>query len=451
MKPMRLFPPATLHRRGFLQGGLAVGAGLSALSWQRLARAQTPGNKIAIGMIGCGGIAKAHFESMAKLPIFDVVAVCDIDDKRMAEMAGKVEKQYGRAPQTYKDFRKLLENKDVAAVTIGTPDHWHALNLIHACQAGKDAYVEKPLAHNVAEGRAMANAVARSKRVVQVGTQQRSSKHYQEVIELVRAGGLGRVVEVQTWNHYNRAGMGKPADAEVPAGVDYDMWLGPAPKRAFNPKRFHGSWRYFRDYGGGFVTDWNTHHQDIVHLALQVSSPQSAMMDGFVAMTDDMRDMPDTAKAVWEYEAPQGRFTSTYSIRCTNSRSMDFNQKRADHGIAFYGQDATLVINREGYEIYPEKKAVPSKVVTGQTEMTAHFEDWAARIADRGNPRSDVESVHKTTLVNHIANISWLVGRKVYWDAKSEKLFGDAKLKTPDREASALLMRKPRAPWKLPG
>lgn len=425
---------------------------MSALSWRRLARAQGATGKIPVGMIGNGGIAKAHFESITKLPnLFEIVAVCDVDEGRANEMASKAEKQLGRKPQIYKDFRKLLENKDVAAVTIGTPDHWHALNLIYACQAGKDCYVEKPLSYSVGEGRAMVEAVTRTKRVVQVGTQQRSAKHYQEAIELIRSGGIGRVVEVQTWNHYNRDGMGMPADGDPPPGVDYDMWLGPAPKRPFNAKRFHGSWRYFRDYGGGYVTDWNTHHQDIVHLALGVTAPTSVVMDGFIALTNDNRDMPDTAKAVFEYDAPQGRFTSTYSIRCTNWRSMDWNQKRADHGIAFFGKTATLVINRAGYEIFPEKKEDPAKVVAGETEMVPHFQDWAARIADRGKTRSDIQTVHKATAANHLANISWFVGRKLYWDDKAQKLYADAKLRSPDREANALLTRTPRAPWKIPG
>jgi predicted dehydrogenase len=459
---------ALSRRRALGIGGAVVAGGALTLGPSR--RALGANERIHLGFIGCGGITRAHLEALQKVPAFDVVAACDVDAKRLGDLAAKAEQQYGRRPAELRDFRKLLELKEVDAVVVATPDHWHGLCLIHACQAGKDVYVEKPLSHSLREGRAMVKAALAARRVVQVGTQQRSAAHYQEAIALIRRGELGRVVEAQTWNHYNRAGMGAPPDGPPPPEVDYDLWLGPAPRRPFNPKRYHGSWRHFRDYGGGYVTDWNTHHQDIVHLALDVWAPVAVSMAGFVSNTDDIRDMPDTAHVVFEYAAPQGRFVSTYSVRVQNALASDFTHARSDHGIAFFGQKGTLVIDRGGFEILPEGAGGPrgrdsafgdqkevkatrpeaSRRVAGRTSMIPHFEDFAACIKSRGKPRSDIETMHRSTAVNQVANIAWRVGRRLHFDAKTETLFADAALARPDAEANKLLFREPRAPWKIP-
>ncbi len=438
-------PPPTSRRDVLRQGGGALLA--SALLSAPARRVLGANDRVRIGMIGCGGIAKAHFAALEPQRDAEVIATCDVDPERLGAMSTAAAARYGKAPTAYADFRKLLENKDIDAVFVASPDHWHALHLIHACRAGKDVYVEKPLSFSVAEGQAMVKAADRWKRVVQVGTQQRSNQHYQDVIAYVRAGKLGLVTEVQTWNVYNKDGFGAPPDSDPPAGVDYDMWLGPAPKRAFNPKRFHGSWRYFRDYGGGYVTDWNTHHQDIVHQALDVWSPSSVAMSGFTTYTDDNRDLPDTAKAIWEYQAPQGAFVSSYSIRRGNARPIDFIPAHADHGIAFFGRLATLVVTRAGWEVYPEDSKQPVVKSPGENKMEPHVRDFLDSIKSRGKTRSDIASMHLSTAVNHIANISWRVGRKLYWNAKTETLFADPALRSPDRQANALLARPPRKPW----
>lgn len=407
-------------------------------------------DRITLGFIGCGGITKAHFDAMADVKDAEVIAACDIDEKRAGEMAEKCNTRYGRRPEVYSDFRKLLERKDVDAVIVASPDHWHGLHLIYACEAGKDVYVEKPLSFSVGEGRAMVKAATKHKRVVQVGTQQRSNKIYQDTIDYVRSGKLGRVTEVQTWNVYNAAGMGAPPDGDPPAGVDYESWLGPAPKRVFNAKRFHGSWRYFRDYGGGYVTDWNTHHQDIVHLALDTWSPKSVSMAGHVVNSDDNRDMPDTAKVTFEYDSPQGEFISTYTVRRGNARPTDFDMKHGDHGIAFYGKKGTLVITREGWTVYPESSKEAPITKAGETNIAPHVRNFLDCMKSRNKTTSDIESMNMSTRVNHMANISWRVGRKLYWNAKTETLFADAGLKQADRDANKLLFREPRRPWKVP-
>ncbi len=429
---------------------MQTAAGLAAAPvFTRASRALGANDRVTLGFIGCGGITKAHFEALAEIKDAEVVAACDVDEKRLGEMLEKSATRYGRRPESFSDFRKLLERKDIDAVVVASPDHWHGIHLITACEAGKDVYVEKPLSFSVAEGRAMVRATERHKRVVQVGTQQRSNQIYKDAIDYIRSGKLGRVSEVQTWNVYNAAGMGAPPDGDPPAGVDYDAWLGPAPKRRFNPKRFHGSWRYFRDYGGGFVTDWNTHHQDIVHLALDTFSPRSVFMEGFVANSDDIRDMPDTAKVTFAYDAPQGEFISTYTVRRANARPADFDMKHADHGIAFFGKQGTLVITRSGFTIYPENSKETPIVQAGTTEMQPHFRNFVDCIKSRKTPTSDIEGVHRATLANHIANISWLTNRKLFWNAKSETLFSNPGLTQADKDANKWLFREPRKPWRV--
>jgi len=439
---------ALLSRRTLLQATAAL---CVAPLLTRANRVWGANERISLGFIGCGGITKAHFEALTDVKDAEVIAACDIDDKRAGEMAEKCTTRYGRRPDVYSDFRKLLERKDIDAVFVASPDHWHGLHLILSCEAGKDVYVEKPLSFTVGEGRAMVKAAAKHKRVVQVGTQQRSNQIYHDTIDFIRSGKLGRISEVQTWNVYNNAGMGNPPDGDPPAGVDYDFWLGAAPKRPFNPKRFHGSWRYFRDYGGGYVTDWNTHHQDIVHLAMDTWSPKSVSMEGFVVNSgNDGRDMPDTAKVLFNYDAPQGEFLSTYTVRGANARPADFDRKHADHGIAFFGKNGSLVITRSGWTVYPESSKEAPVNHDGDTSMKPHVRNFLDCIRSREKTTSDIESMHKSTLVNHIANISWRVGRKVYWNEKTETLFADAALKQADKDANKLLFREPRKPWKFP-
>jgi predicted dehydrogenase len=432
-----------VSRREFL----GTAAALPAAAWAR--GAQTPSEKVQLGLIGCGNIAQAHWKALVQLPQVEVVALADVDAQRLERFAAQVAGHTKKSPRTFKDYRGLLDLKDVNAVTIATPTHWHALQLIHACQAGKDVYCEKPLAHNVVEGRAMVNAAQKHQRVVQIGTQQRSLKHYQDVVQFLRDGKLGKIVEAQSWNLYNAEGRDLAKESDPPAHVDYDLWLGPAPRRPFSPARFHGGWTYWRDYGWGFVLDWNVHHQDIIHLALNVSAPQSVVMFGQTANDNEDRDTPDTVKAVWDYQAPQGKFTVTYTVRRTNALPPDANPDRAGHGILFHGRKGTLIVDRRGWEIIPEKGEKPRKE-EGTHTWLPHYQNFIACVKSRKAPASDIETMHQATVACHLANLSWVVGRRLYWDARQEKCFQDAERQVADREASALLAREYRTPWKLP-
>src|SRR5262245_11937342 len=261
----RRIPMSELSRRQFL-GASAVAAGgvaVSALADEKKNVAAS--DKVRVALVGCGGMGRANLRDFVRLPDFEVTAVCDPDDKHAQDALGDL-KKFGRNTQiaVEKDFRKVVESKDVDAVIVGTPDHWHAYVLIAACANNKDVYCEKPLSHNIAEGRAMVNAAKKFKRVVQIGTQQRSGQHFKDAVEYVRSGKLGDLTLCRTWitNRQRADELGSPADSDPPPGVDYELWLGPAPKRPFNKNRFHYQFRWWWDYGNGLCNEWGGHLND---------------------------------------------------------------------------------------------------------------------------------------------------------------------------------------------
>jgi predicted dehydrogenase len=431
---------------------MKTAAAAAALTAANHARAQGANGRVRIGTVGCGGMAvDGHIKQLLQCPDAEIVALADVDDGKAGHTAGIVEKASGRRPRTFRDFRQLLELKDIDAVNIGTPDHWHALVFIHACQAGKDVYCEKPVSHNVVEGRAMVNAALKHRRVVQIGTQCRSSAHLQEAIRVVRSGLLGRIVETQTWTTANAAGMERKPDGDPPPDVDYDFWLGPAPKRAFNPNRFHFTWRWFSDYGGGLIADLNVHIQDIVHLAMDAWHPRSVCATGQIAHADDPRDTPDTLQAVYEFDSAQGPFTHVYTARRTNNYPPDGDPDHGDRGILFCGRNGSLFADYGHWTIRPEGDRVDPESGKGGIPLMPHIRNFLDCIKSRAKTTSDIESMHATTTACHLANVSHRVGRRIHWDAKIEKCFRDRELKVPDEEANALLGREYRPPWTLPG
>jgi predicted dehydrogenase len=269
-------------RRQFIQTAsrstLAGSILLSPLSSLSNTRVVGANERIRVGLIGAKGMGWANLDDALKVPGVECAAICDIDDSILDMRIGAVEKRQGKAPQRYKDFRKLLENKDVDAIMIGTPDHWHCLPFVYACEAGKDVYVEKPLANSIGECEVMVKAARKYNRVVQVGQQQRSGVHWSQAIEFIKAGKIGQLRKVQIWANFNYGiGQLKTEDSAVPPGVDFDMWLGPAPSRSFNQARFHGSWRMFWDYGGGLMSDWGVHLLDMALWAKDIKEAPLAV------------------------------------------------------------------------------------------------------------------------------------------------------------------------------
>jgi len=440
-----------LSRRDFLvrSGQAAVGVGLGLAAAPRSApggAALGASEKIVMGLIGCGGRGQAVLGNHMRHPEVAVAAVCDPDEARMKQAAGKIKKQLGKEPQQIKDYRKLLEIKEIDAVVVGTPDHWHALTTVDACNAGKDVYVEKPIGHNIAEGRAMANAARRNKRVVQVGTQQRSEGPFFKAVTAIKDGRIGKISEILINFHGNELpnGLGNPPDEDPPPGVDYDLWLGPAPKRPFNKNRFHYQWRWFFDYASGKIGDWGIHHIDIVHWAMDPTTgyeiaPITASCTGGKWILPDNRDTPDTQEAIFQYPAigKNPPFIMTISVRFCNARAGG----DGNYGINFYGSKGTIYVDRGRLEVWGEKgNKIELEDVKAGGDHARNFLDC---IKNRKNPISDIEIGHRSTTVPHLGNIAMRVGRTIHWDAENEKILGDP-------EASRFLSRTYRPPWIFP-
>ena len=449
-----------ITRRGFV-GAVGATAGAAAMIGARpgaaSAKAAVGANdKVRVALIGAGGRGKDVLAEFLKVPEFDCVAVADVDDRHAAEAAERVDKARGRKPETDRDYRKILDDKDVDAVIIATPDHWHAHPTIHACQAGKDVYCEKPVAHNVVEGRAMIKAARKYDRVVAIGTQQRSSANFQHAVDFVRSGKLGKVFWVQTWNFENISptGMGRDPEGSPPPHVDYDRWLGPAPSRPFTPNRFHFLFRWFFDYAGGMMSDWGVHLNDIVLWSLDAQGPKSVTASGGVLTTDDDRDTPDTLQVVYDFPGT----ILTYSMRKGNG--LAFNDHK--YGILFCGTDGSLMLDRSGHEVIPDHVDLPYgiKLAKGDRSvrkidlkaeqfkakddgLPAHVADFLDCLRTRKRPVADVEVAHRSTNTTHLGNIAYKLGRKLQWDAATESFPGD-------REANSLLGREYRKGYELP-
>jgi len=441
-------------RRSF--GGAVAAASTGAiLAAPALARDGSAAERVRLGIIGAGSRGNQLLDSFLPLKEVEVVAVADVDDHHAGETAERIKKAKGNDPSVARDYRAMLDRKDLDGVIIATPDHWHALPAIHAVLAGKDVYVEKPVGHNVAEGQAMIKAARKTRRIMAVGTQQRSSSHFQKAVEIVRSGKLGKVFWVQTWNFENISpvGMGKYPDSEPPAHVDYDRWLGPAPKHAFNPNRFHLLFRWFFDYAGGMMSDWGVHLNDIVLWALDSKGPQTVYASGGIRTTEDDRDTPDTLQVVYEFPA----CTLTYSMRKGNG--LKFN--RHDYGILFCGTDGSLILDRAGFEVIPDHVVLPygiklahggrtlrkinlkPETMKGVDGQDAHVKNFIECMKTRATPTSDIEIAHRSTNTCHLGNIAYRVGRKLEWDVESETFKNDT-------EANALLKRDPRSGFELP-
>ncbi|GAA4413719.1 Gfo/Idh/MocA family oxidoreductase [Nibrella viscosa] len=369
--------------------------------------------------------------------------MCDIDSNVLNKRAAELEKSTGTKPVLYSDFRKLLENKDIDAVIIGTPDHWHCLMTVYACEAGKDIYVEKPLANKIEECNLMVAAAQKHKRIVQVGQWQRSGPHWKAALDYVREGYIGKVRSTKTWAFmpYGKTFPVRP-DEPVPAGVDYDMWLGPAPKRPFNRNRFHGSFRYFWDYAGGLMTDWGAHMIDMVLAGMNVSTPKSVMaMGGKLGFPDHASETPDTMQAVYDF----GDFTMLWEQSLGTGRG----PYDREHGVAFIGNLGTVVIDRSKWEVLPETEggkyltqAIPVQRSNGQ-DLDNHTLNFLECVRSRQRPNCPVEIGRDVAINAHLSNISYRTGRKVFWDKAKGAIVDDTK-------ANELVQANYYGSWKLP-
>jgi len=438
-------------RRQFLKDSVAASAaasvlgGATAVSYGKIVGAN---DRIHGALVGCGGMGRGDLRDFLKAKNTDCLALCDVDDAQVAETKQRVtELADQRIGLETRDFRKVLDLKDLDCVIVATPDHWHALPAILACQAGKDVYVEKPLSVAIAEGRAMVEAARRHDRVVQMGTQQRSAPHYTDAVEYVRSGKLGKVRLVRAWAYLDWKGELPPVpDSDPPPTTDYDMWLGPARKRPFNKNRFHFTFRWYWDYSGGLMTDWGAHMIDIANWAMGIKAPSSAVSaGGKFGYPNDAMETPDTQQVIWAY--PE------YTMIWEHMLGAGRGPEAREHGVVFHGNSGVLVIDRAGWEVYPETDridkpreykypGVPRRGAGSTDYHLLHVQNFIDCMRSRKRPNSDVEIGHNSMIACHLGNIAQRLGRQVKWDVEKEKMIGDA-------EAQTYVSREYRKPWKL--
>lgn len=431
---------AGLTRRRFLSR-LSWAAGGWGLAAPALAQETQAASTVVLGLIGCGARGRVNLRHFLELRGARIGAVCDVDGQHLDAAAAEVARQGQRRPQTYADFRRLLEQKDLDAVIIATPDHWHALPFVAACEAGKDIYCEAPLSHSLVEAKVMVAAARHFKRVVQVGTWQRSLPHIQEAVALVRSGQLGQISLCRAWFAHPLEGwiktLGRAELQDPPAHLDWDMWLGPAPKVPYAPNRCHTHWRWFFDYGGGLMTDWGVHLIDTVLEAMQETDPLTVQSVGGKFVLEDDRDTPDTMVTLYRF----GKWALHWEGRLANGRGLESDRT---HGLAFLGSRGTLVVDRAGYQWHPETgqaQAPPPSTPSAST----HWQNFLDCVRSRQRPRGDVESVARSTLLCHLGNIALQAGRTVWWDATQQDVANRSEVR-----GCTAYARSYRAPWKLP-
>ncbi|WP_036379269.1 Gfo/Idh/MocA family protein [Muricauda sp. MAR_2010_75] len=410
----------------------------------------SPNDKIQVGLIGCKGMGFSDLSSMLKNSEVEVVALCDVDENVLQQRTADLEKAGIKKPKWYSDYRKLLEDKDIDIAIIGTPDHWHCLLLTDTIDAGKDVYCEKPIANSIAECDIMLSKVDASDRMVQIGQWQRSQPHFVDAINYVHSGKLGQIRLAKAWAYQGWMKSIPPVpDSPVPAGVDYKMWLGPAPDRPFNKNRFHFDFRWFWDYAGGLMIDWGVHLIDYALYGMKASTPKSVMaMGGKFAYPDDAAETPDTLQTVYEFDG--------FSLLWEHATGIDGGNYGRNHGIAFIGNNGTLVLDRGGWEVIPENdrpnwsqdngpkiEPVPLQQVdaNGLDLHTTNFLD-AVKSRDKTMLNAPIKVGYDAAVVSHMGNIAYKTGERLFWNTDQNQF--------TNTEANAQLAKAYHNGWELP-
>jgi predicted dehydrogenase len=423
-----------LSRRQFLgrsaKNAAGVAAGMVGLS-STVAKADKS-SPVRVGIIGVRNQGRNLASAFAKMPDVNVVSLCDVDSNLQAAAMTSVLEHQDTAPRWESDFRTVLDDPQVDAVVIATPDHWHALMGILAAQAGKDVYLEKPVSHTIEEGQRLVLAARENDQVMQTGLQQRSGSHFQSAVELVQSGKLGQVRLAKAWVAHSRKPFGKRADEAVPQGVDYDLWLGPSSERPFNAHRFHHHWQWFNEYGIGELGNWGVHLLDVARWGLQLELPERISASGGNYVFKSGQEMPDTLAATFHY--PQ--HTILWEHRLWSNHGLEGRGS----GVSFHGENGTLVVDRSGWKVYDSKERLTSDT---SDQLNAHLRNFVDCIRTRQRPNADIEIGHLSTALCQLGNIAWMLNREVTFDSDS-KTFGD------DAQANQLLTKTYRDPWQLP-
>ncbi|HEU0121505.1 MAG TPA: Gfo/Idh/MocA family oxidoreductase [Bryobacteraceae bacterium] len=400
-----------------------------------------PSNRVRIALMGVRGRGKSLAAAFASLPDVDIAYVCDVDSSVVGPVLELIEKSGRQRPPVVSDFRRCLDDRGVDAIVMGTPLHWHAPGTILACSAGKDVYVEKPVSHNIREGRWMVEAARRHQRIVQAGTQLPSVPVTQRFHDYVQSGRLGRVMMAKVWNVQMRRNIGHKADESVPAGLDYDIWTGPLPMMAFNRNRFHSTVNWHWHYGCGDIGNDGVHELDIARRALGVSLPQVVSGMGKKLYFDDDQQTPDTMNISYDY----GDKVIQYEQRLWNPYGLE----TCDNGVAVYGDRGMAQFGRFGgrrwsFRVFGEKhELVAEDQHEGGSLDVPHVRNFVDCVRSRNRPRVDIEEGHLSTALAHLGNIVARTGRTIRYDEKKESLEGDA-------QATALIGRDYRKHWSTP-
>jgi len=434
---------------GFLGGSLSFFFPMELIAAMR--QHVSPNDRIQVGLIGCKGMGFADLTSMLKISEIDVVALCDVDQNVLAERTKDLEKAGLKRPKWYKDYRKLLENQDIDVVIIGTPDHWHCLQLIDALESGKDVYCEKPIANTIEESMIMRNKVAGSAKIVQIGQWQRSQPHFVDAIDYVHSGKLGNIRLAKAWAYQGwMSSIPVLENAPVPTGVDYDMWLGPAEQRPFNPNRFHFNFRWFWDYAGGLMTDWGVHLLDYALYGMKAGTPKSVMaVGGKFAYPNDASETPDSLQTVFEYD--------DFSILWEHATGIDNGNYGRNHGISFIGNNGTLVLDRNGWEVIPEVEHESWNKLEDQSKLervplqkssgsgldlhTLNFIE-AVKSRDSKSLNAPIQVGYDAALISHFGNVAYRTGDRLYWNTEMQQFTSN--------DANMYLNAKYHNGWKLP-
>jgi len=423
-----------MNRRYFFASALPA---LAANAQKKAAASE----RLRVGLIGCGGRGRFVAGFLQKFGDVDITAVSDVASSRLDQARQELVGAYqSKSPDGYEDYRRILDRKDIDAVIVATNHHWHSAPFLEACAANKQIYVEKPLGFSIGEGRLMVEAAKKYETRAMVGTQQHGVDQFVRAVEIVRSGKLGEIPLVECWNlHPYGPRAGKHPVTAPPLGMNWDRWLGPAPMAPYQESRLRSNWWF--DYSGGMMTDWATHHFDIVCWAMQAYDPIEVTCTGEKTVTKDDADCPDLIHASWRFP----KFTATYRYRGFNYFHPVQNRTR-DHGIIFYGTRATLIVDRYGLELWTENEKNPKEKLEDMPKPATEavwyraFVDYAKGLRD--SPY-DFEKSHRSTSVCHLANIAYHVKRPIQWNAQSEQIEHDA-------EANAMILAKRREGYELP-
>lgn len=441
-----------MDRRTFAKNSSYLLSGITILPSLGVLKVK-PSDQIRIGVIGANGMGWSNVNALLSMPEVECVAICDVDDAVISRRLADYKKLRENKPDTYKDYRVLLDRDDIDAVVIGTPDHWHARMMVDAVASGKHVYVEKPVANSIEECNIMVDAAKHYQKVVQCGQWQRSGPHYSKAVEIVQSGVLGNIRLVKVWAYQ---GWMEPVpvlpDSKAPKGVDYKMWLGPAQTRPFNKNRFHFNFRWFWDYAGGLMTDWGVHEIDIALLAMQAEAPISVMASGGkLAYPDDASETPDTLQTVYQYDG--------FNMLWEHATGIDNGPYGRTEGIAFIGNNGTLVVNRQGYELLVEYEREgwsnrgPQKMETIESfekpgelnYLQLHAQNFveAMKNNDPSILNTAIDSGAIAAINAQMGNIAFKTGRKLYWE-KEKGMFKD------DNEANKYLKAQYHNGWEFP-